>query len=355
MKKIMKKIENNKSNELISLSTNDKKIAEIGKKYNGLVISDIKTFELCKAARTHMVSLRTGIAKALKVGVKPFKDIIELNKKEAARLTALVVEIEEPLQKTVKAWESKKAEEKAENERIEADRIAKHKAVNQKIITLGNLAYGASIEDIEKQLTELNDIVVDSSLEEFEEDSKTAKSTSNFMLESALIGAREQEKRDDERRIEDLRLEKERKELQERQEKIDAEKKKLEEQREKIESDNAQFLKDQEDAKKFLISWDDAIKINEQFNYWSDEIYENRNRKADKKLFLETNGSKNNDELLSSEELRSKIDDEKLKEFFNNVYKFAESCKPELELEKNRRSLDNFMTWFIENLKINIL
>jgi len=267
-----KKIIKQKKTELVALGTNDKEIAAVAKKYKGLVIGDNKTFESCKAARTHTVSMRTSIDKAFKAGVKPFKDAIALNKEEAARLTALVVKIETPLQETVKAWEKKKAEEKAEKERVELERITNHKKTLSEIANLGNVLFGETIEAIENKLNSLNSIIIDDSLEEFEIEAKGSLSASRFMIESALHGAKEQAKQDEARRVESDRLEKEREKLEARQAKIDADNleiklKQQEKEKElqaKQDAIDAQKKEDEEKLK-FLSIWDSAIKEDQEW------------------------------------------------------------------------------------------
>ena len=95
-------------------NTNDKAIALLSEKYKDLVISDTKTCESVKNARTEMVSVRTGIAKALKEAYKPHDAAKARLKQEAGRLTELAAPIECQLQQTVTAWDNKKAIEKAD-------------------------------------------------------------------------------------------------------------------------------------------------------------------------------------------------------------------------------------------------
>lgn len=49
--------------EVALFGVTESKIAELKKTYSGLVIGDTKTYESCKAARTHVVSVRTTIEK----------------------------------------------------------------------------------------------------------------------------------------------------------------------------------------------------------------------------------------------------------------------------------------------------
>lgn len=224
-----------KNQEVALFGTTEKQIAEYAEKYKGLAISDTKTYESTKAARTEMVSLRTSIDKARKAADKPLREKLKEHKKEGDRLIDLVTAIEAPLQETVKAWEDKKAAEKAERERIEAARINGHKKVISIIRQLGNISFGESSNSIREKLDTLTEMVIDEQLEEFQQDAQSAFDTSKFMLESSLESAIEMEKQKEEAeriKAENERIQKENDKLKAEQEKIAEEQKRFDEKRE---------------------------------------------------------------------------------------------------------------------------
>lgn len=343
-----KEIETKKSNQIVSLGTNAKKITALGRKFKDLIISDTKTYESTKHARTTMVSVRTGIAKALITANKPHKNSIELNKGEAARLTALAKPIEDELQETVKFWESEKTKEKAEKERKEQERIQAHKNTINKIIAFNRVDFNASSDDVRVMRDELGEIVIDESLEEFEIEAKEAFDAADFILDSALEGATDREFEAEKLKIEqeELAIEKEKLEsaknkLADEQAKIDAEKKKLVD------------AKAERKLEKFLSKWDEAIEINFMVS-WHDAISLNlkvdseRLAAAQKARKAEAKKQKKRDEQLQKDHEESLIMNEhfdmqnevlqKDKAIFDSelahLFSFAIQMNPALETMK---------------------
>ena len=236
-------IEAEPKQELLVFGISDQAIAECKQKYSGLIISDNKSYEATKAARTHVKSLRTDIEKMRKELGKPLHAQLAKYKQEADRLTVLIRAIEDPLQKTVSDWENKKKAEKAEKARVEQERIEGHKSFIRQIRNLGDLVFAATVNDIQHRMEELHTLVVDSSLEEFEIEAGEAKQASQSILEDALIYTKNQEE----------------------------EQARLKEEREELEREKEELAKIKESKKftytdEFLADWDAAIIDNQEYD-----------------------------------------------------------------------------------------
>ena len=180
-------------NEVISLGISDQKISELRAKYFSLIISDNKTADAARQARTEVRTYRTSVGKVLKEINQPYKDIIALNKKEADRIVALLREIEDSVQEKIDAWDKKKAEEKAERERVEAERIAKHQSNINQLRTLSKLNFSDTADAVQFRLDQLQEITIDGSYEEFQIEAAEIKDQGINTLGEALSTLRERE------------------------------------------------------------------------------------------------------------------------------------------------------------------
>ncbi len=149
--------------EVLILGTNERRIREIGEKTKGLVISDSKTFESAKKARTEMVTVRTSIDNARKGANKTHKDAIADNNLEAKTLTDIATEYEEPLQTIVKNWQDKKVEEKRITQEAEQARKAAH-------TTTINAIRNLPVDHINASVTQLQGLIDHYSILEITED-----------------------------------------------------------------------------------------------------------------------------------------------------------------------------------------
>lgn len=114
-----------KSLVTVEFKFSDAALTEMKERFKDLVIGDSKSYEATKAARAEVRDVRYGIQNALKAGNASLRDRIKANDAEAERLINLITQVEDPLDAEVKRWEKKKADEKAERERLEQDRIDK--------------------------------------------------------------------------------------------------------------------------------------------------------------------------------------------------------------------------------------
>ena len=251
-----------KKNDLVTIEfpCAEDVILDRADKYFNLVISDNKTYDATRAARTEMVSIRTSIEKALKIGNDPLNNQIKANREEAKRLMELAKPTEDYLQKTVKDYEAKKEAEreaKIQAERARVENIQNYIAAFAK---MAHVTSGMNSDAVRETINDVKSIEVDEFYEEFKEQADKAKSDAMASLELSLNEKLEQERLDAERKAESerLRLEAE-KQAQERAEfeaKQAAAQAELDRQREAIEAQQreaAAKAKAEEDARQEAI------------------------------------------------------------------------------------------------------
>lgn len=193
-------------------------IVEAGEKYKGLVISDSKTYDSTKKARTEMVTMRTSIAKALKIIQKPLKDQIDSNKDEAARLTGIVASYEDPLQRTVKAWEIAKAEEKRIEEEAEEKRKQHHIGRIEELRSLTAGCRDKNTASLEERMEHVKTLEPGEDYEEYIDEAKMAyRGTLTALqgLHDNAVAREQAAKAMEEQRLEQERVAKEQKAAQE--------------------------------------------------------------------------------------------------------------------------------------------
>jgi hypothetical protein len=218
-------------------------IKERAEKYNRLIISDNRSYNATKAARTEFVSIRTSIDKALKEGNKPLNDMIKRNRDEAKRLIELAKPTEDYLQDQVKAWEDKKEQERQAKIEAERQRVAAIQARINAIRTNSIISRGATSESIRDTIDHVQLMVIDESFEEFEQAAYEAKSETLSILAEALAYAEQQEKEAAERKAESERLAAEAERQRIERESLEAERKAEEE---RIARQRAEFEAEQQ-------------------------------------------------------------------------------------------------------------
>lgn len=239
-------------NEVLVLGTNERLIREVGEKTKGLVISDSKTFESVKKARTEMVTVRTSIDKARKTANQTHRDAIADNDTQAKALTVIASEYEEPLQGQVKKWEDQKAEEKRIKEEAEQARKAVHISAIDTIRNLPVTHVNASIEELQGVIDHYTALVITEEVfEEYAIEAQQALKSSLANLDTMITNARDQAAEAERQKAEQRRLDEEQKKLDEQREQQEAkareEQKKLDEQREEQEAE-ARERKEEQDA-----------------------------------------------------------------------------------------------------------
>ncbi len=224
------------TNEVLILGTNERLIREIGEKTKNLVISDAKTFESVKQARTEIVTLRTSIDKARKSANQTHRDGIAENDLQAKSLTEIVVYYEEPLQNQVKKWQDKKAEEKRIKEDTEKVRITGHTTAINAIRDLPGAYINASSEVVQGVIDDCFNIDIrEDTFEEYAIEAQQVLKNTLLNLSTMLASAREREAETKRQKTEQTRLADEQKKLDKQREEQETENKRLQAAREKLE------------------------------------------------------------------------------------------------------------------------
>ena len=146
-----------------------------GKTYD---LAKTRDNEAARSDRLRCVTLRTTLEKRRKEFKAPALAFGKLIDTEADRITNEILMLEQPIDTAIKADEQRRAAKKAERERIEADRVAKHEASIARI--RGMVARceipGMTAARIADGIRQLHDLVLDEQdLDEFYQQALAAK------------------------------------------------------------------------------------------------------------------------------------------------------------------------------------
>jgi colicin import membrane protein len=208
---VLDRAEINDGNVVVEYSRTEAALAELRQKYSGVVFdcTTTKGDKEARAARLELTSLRTSLEKKRKEFKAPALEFGKKIDSEAARVTSEILAIENPIDEQIKADEKRRADEKAERERIEAERI---KVIKDKIATIRGFVgkcQGISADRIANGIDMVSKISTSADeFAEFEGEAKTAQAeTLQAMRElHAATKAREEEAE----RVETQRIENER-------------------------------------------------------------------------------------------------------------------------------------------------
>ena len=231
-----------------------------GKTYD---LKTVKGNDEARADRLRCVTLRTTLEKRRKAFKEPALEYGKLIDAEAKRITAEIVALETPIDEAIKADEARRAAEKAERERIEAERVAKHQ---QAIATIRGYvqaanAPGMTAAKLTRGMVALQEMVFGEAFEEFADQAAAARDETLAALQvlhDAAV-AREAEAAERERqRIENERVAAENRriaaELAEQQRRIDEARAALE--RQQREAQEAARRAEEEAAARERAEWD---------------------------------------------------------------------------------------------------
>lgn len=161
------------------LSANEPALRALAERYRAVAFdtSTTKGLNVAKAAR---LDLRENGRFAMQRARDAAKDLLNAAKKdveaEADRLIAIIQPIEDHVHEQITARETILAQEKAERERLEAERIAKHRAGIETLRAYLKMAAGLPSERIANGIAKLESIELDATAwEEFFADANAAK------------------------------------------------------------------------------------------------------------------------------------------------------------------------------------
>lgn len=120
---------------LVEYNRTEAALAELAERYSGAKFDLTTTAgdKAARAARLELKTLRTSLEDRRKQFKAPALDFGRQVDAKAAAITAKIEALEKPIDEQIKADEARRAAEKAERERIEAERVAQHEANLSKI------------------------------------------------------------------------------------------------------------------------------------------------------------------------------------------------------------------------------
>lgn len=222
-----------KGKPLVQYSRTEAALADLRTRYAGAEfdLTTTKGDAAARAARLELVTLRTSLEKTRKAFKAPALEFGKMIDAEAARITTAITALEDPIDRQIKADEARRAAEKAERERIEAARVAKHHAAIATIrgyIQLAN-APGMTAAKLTRGMVALQAMTFGEEFEEFAGQAESARDEALTALEALHAAAtlREAEAEAAERqRVENERVAAENRriaaELAEQQRRLDA-------------------------------------------------------------------------------------------------------------------------------------
>jgi len=193
--------------QIVKYEPTEAVIAKLKNEYKGLVVTDPESYKTVSAAISVMRSLRTSVEKR-RVELKA--DALAYGKKvdsEAKRITALLLEVEEPLKAEKQKEDDRIASIKAETEAKEQARIdeIKAKVESLKVDPLCLLTRNSYEIGFEFGLLEEKEITSEE-YQEFTHEANQTKAAYLAILNKAMIDRRQQEEDDIKRKVEDARL-----------------------------------------------------------------------------------------------------------------------------------------------------
>jgi hypothetical protein len=228
---------------LVRYSRTEAGLAELkadlaGKTYD---LATSKGDQAARADRLRCVTLRTTLEKRRKAFKEPALAFGKMIDSEAARITKEIEAIEAPIDAQIKADERRRAEEKAEKARIEAERCATHERNTAAIRAYFTRCTGLSAERIATGIELLDAMVIDEDAwAEYAERAVLAKAeTLSAMrsLHATTLAAEQEAARIEVQRVEQARVVVEQ---AERQRALDAERAELERWQDELDAQRAE-------------------------------------------------------------------------------------------------------------------
>lgn len=159
------------------------------------VVYDVTTTKGMKEAIAARADLRdngrlmvTKAETSVKAEVNELKRVMS---DEVERIVAIVKPVEDSIDAQIKAEDKRKADEKAEKDRIEAERVAVHRENLDRLKSYVTRAEGQPVEAVEKAITTLEALTFGAEWEEFQEQAALTRD-STVMALMKLVAAEKQ-------------------------------------------------------------------------------------------------------------------------------------------------------------------
>ena len=196
---------------VVKYSKTEAELAHMRHRFGGVVydLTTTKGDKEARAARLELVTLRTSLEKQRKTFKEPALTLGRKIDDEAARITAEIKALETPIDEQINADENRRAAEKAERERIEAERIAAHQTKLAAMRGCVARAQGLPSARIAKGIEQVEAIMLGvTAWEEFAAEATTAKQETLAAMRVMFDAAKARE--DEDARVEAQRIENER-------------------------------------------------------------------------------------------------------------------------------------------------
>lgn len=238
-------------------SKTDAALADLSQRFRSVVfdVSTTKGLSDATQSRAEIRGYRTSLEKTRKEIKEPALERCRLIDAEAKRITAALVELEEPIDEQIKKEEARKEAIKAAEAEKEASRIRFIQDRIASIVAVPGSVAGRTSDEIQIQLNVMDDEPPPTWAEEFTPIATDALARAKETLTLMVSGAKAQEeaKRADDERIraerEELARLREEARLRDEQERVDRQAREVEEQRQKVIRDaEAAKIRDQQAA-----------------------------------------------------------------------------------------------------------
>lgn len=204
----------NERTEIAVYSKTESALVELRNKYEAMVwdATTTKGMSAAKEARSELRGYRVELEKTRKQEKEESLVYGRLVDAEAKRITAELSKLEDPIDALIKAEEQRKADEKANKERIERERIATIRAKIDNISRWPLRCIGMSSEKLNEQVISLSEtLITDDIYMELKDEALKVWSESDLQLRSMLTAKLDEEAKAQEQRLEAIRLDERRK------------------------------------------------------------------------------------------------------------------------------------------------
>lgn len=209
---------------IIDYNVTNASLAELKEKYGSLraKFGDGMAYKSVTDALSVVRTLRVNVEKK-RVELKA--DALEYGRKvdaEAKRITAALLEIEEPLKANKEEIDAEKERMRAEKARKEQERIESIQARIASFVASVAICASKDSAGMRAYINDVENRVIDESFEEFQQQAVDAKADALAKMALLLAGREEQEEQDRKRKEEDERLKAERAALEAQRREIEA-------------------------------------------------------------------------------------------------------------------------------------
>ncbi len=161
------------------------------------VVYDVTTTKGMAEAKAARADLRdngrrllTRTEASVKADVNELKQVMG---EEVDRLVSIVKPVEDAIDAQIKVEEKRKADEKAERDRVEAERVAAHRANITQLRAYADQAAGQSLESLASAITALETMEFGPEWEEFAPEADTARTTTVARLREIAESTRQRQ------------------------------------------------------------------------------------------------------------------------------------------------------------------